>query len=196
MTNGTMTRFLRSINHWPDRTIEIHEDLDQFLTHCGFTIYRTYYGPDSDQRWSTLLQKITDGVAEGLRNLEKADKNPDDVTKALHWFRIDARSDPTMDGLSIQDVRHYYLSGEGGPPMNTEEGYPWRLCLWAEDEVLKDPDLKVVKVVEPDRDHVRARPRNKFSRPQRYYGWMSMPATAVMNMYIQVDSFSFEYLAT
>jgi hypothetical protein len=80
--------------------------------------------------------------------------------------------------------------------MNTEEGYPWRLCLWAEDEVLKDPDLKVVKVVEPDYDHVRARPRNKLSRSQRYYGWMSMPATAVMNMYIQVDSFSFEYLAT
>jgi hypothetical protein len=121
VTNRTITKFLRYLDDWPDGTIEEHEDLEQFLTYWGFTIYRTYYGPEPDQRWSALLQKITDGVAEGLRNLEKADKNSEAVTKALHWFRMDARYDAAMDGSSIQDVRHYYLSGEGCQPMNMGE---------------------------------------------------------------------------
>lgn len=79
--------------------------------------------------------------------------------------------------------------------MNTAEGYPRCLFLWADAQVLQDPELRVVKVVAPDYDHVSAVPRNRPSGPQRYFGWITLPTTAILRLYIAVDMFSYEYLA-
>ncbi|EAT83642.1 hypothetical protein SNOG_08474 [Parastagonospora nodorum SN15] len=148
--SGSISSFLGDLNDY-DKISEA----DDGWTYWGFTIYRTYHGPDSDEQWSALLEKITDGVGESLTYLEEVDKNPDAVTKALLHFRTDARSDAaTLDGMSLQDVRFAFLDGVGGQPMNTEENYPWRLFLLADAQVLQNPDLSLIKVAAPHYDPV------------------------------------------
>lgn len=108
---GSIKHFLKDLDCY-NRTTEA----DDGWTYWGFTIYRTYYGPSSDQQWSQLLTNISNGVAENLSDMNEADKNPDAVTKALRHYRMDARSDPAMEGSIIEDVRHFYLSASGGEP--------------------------------------------------------------------------------
>ncbi|KAH5960418.1 hypothetical protein HBI85_159660 [Parastagonospora nodorum] len=189
--SGSISSFLGDLNDY-DKISEA----DDGWTYWGFTIYRTYHGPDSDEQWSALLEKITDGVGESLTYLEEVDKNPDAVTKALLHFRTDARSDAaTLDGMSLQDVRFAFLDGVGGQPMNTEENYPWRLFLLADAQVLQNPDLSLIKVAAPHYDPGRHVPRNGWSGRKKYFGWITMPTSAVLELYIQVEMFSFEYLA-
>lgn len=111
----TITEFLDHLYEWPkDRIMGPEEDQEQFLVHWGYTIYRTYYGPRSDEQWLELLKNITEGVGKGLTELEEADKEPAAVTKARDQFRLDARSDlATLDGLTMEDVRQVYLEGSG-----------------------------------------------------------------------------------
>ena len=191
----TITKFLDDLYVFPeDRTVELEEDREQFLTHWGFTIYRTYYGPGSDEQWSKLLKNIIDGVEEGLTELEEADEEPDATTKARDQFRLDARSDPaTLDGLTLEDVRQLYLEGSGGKPMNTDNR-PWRLFLLADAQVLQDPDLRLLKVAAADYDPVAAVPKNRWVGPQRYFGWITMPTTAVLDLYSELDMFQFKQI--
>jgi len=68
---------------WDDKPEEDKKQfMEQFLEHWGYAIYRTYYGPGSDEQWTKLLENITDGVGKGLAELEEADKKPDAVKKA------------------------------------------------------------------------------------------------------------------
>lgn len=186
----TITKFLDNLYVFPeDRTVGPKEDGEQFLTHWGFTIYRTYYGPGSDEQWSKLLKNITDSVEEGFTELEEVDKALDATTKARDQFRLDARSDPaTLDGLMLEDVRQLYLEGSGGQPMNTDNR-SCRLFLLADAQVLQDPDLRLLKVAAVDYDPVAAVPKNWRVGPQRYFGWITMPATAVLNLYNELDMF-------
>jgi hypothetical protein len=97
-----MTKFLNDLYVYPeDRAVEPEEYREQFLAHWGFTIYRTHYGADSDQQWSKLLKNITDGVKEGLNELDDDkdyEKELGATIKALNQFRLDSRSDPaTLD---------------------------------------------------------------------------------------------------
>jgi hypothetical protein len=83
----TITGFLDHLYKLPKgRTVWPEEDQEQFLVHWGYTIYRTYYGPGSDEQWLKLLKNITDGVGKGLTELEEADKEPAAVTKARDQF--------------------------------------------------------------------------------------------------------------
>ena len=76
-----ITEFLDHLYKWPkDRIVGPEEDQEQFLVHWGYTIYRTYHGPRSDEQWLKLLKNITDGVGKGLTELEEADKEPAAVT--------------------------------------------------------------------------------------------------------------------
>jgi len=194
-----MTKFLQDLYDFPPgRIVEPWEDKDQFLTHWGFTIYRTHYGPDSDHQWSSLLKHIISGVEASLLELEENDteydKQPGAATKALHQFRLDARSDVAMlDGLALEEVRELYLDGSGGQPMNTENR-PWRLFLLADAQVLQDPDLRLVKAAAADYDPGALVSRNNRSGPQRYFGWITMPTTAVCNLYAQLDTFWLEQI--
>jgi hypothetical protein len=92
----------RSLRDLEDRIFEPEEGREQLLMHWGFTIYRTYYGPNSDQQWFKLLKNITNGVEEGLTDLDEDDKEPDKefdaTTKALDQSRLGARSDPATLG--------------------------------------------------------------------------------------------------
>jgi hypothetical protein len=162
------------------------EDQEQFLVHWGYTICRTYYGPRSDEQWLELLKNITDGVGKGLTELEEADKEPAAVTKARDQFRLDARSDlATLDGLTLEDVRKVYLEGSGGQPMRGIQpcNFGSVIFLLADAEVLQDPDLRLLKVADARHDPVAAVPRNTWSGPQRNFGWLTIPTTAVLDFY-------------
>ncbi|KAH8706876.1 hypothetical protein GQ44DRAFT_691977 [Phaeosphaeriaceae sp. PMI808] len=191
----TITKFLNDLYRYPeDRTVQPEEDVEQFLTHWGFTIYRTYYGPGSDEQWSKLLKKITDGVEEGLTELDEADEKPEAAVKARDQFRLDARSDPTtLKELTLEDVRQLYLDGSGGQPMNTDNR-PWRLFLLADAQVLQDPDFRLLKAAAADYDSVAAVPKNTWSGPQRYFGWITMPPTAVLDLYNELGMFLFKQI--
>lgn len=188
----TITKFLDDLYVFPkDRIVEPEEDHEQFLTKWGFTIYRTYYGPGSDDQWSELLQNIAGSVQEGLSELDDAEEEPDAFTKARDQFRLDARSDPaTLDGLTLEDVRQLYLEGSGGQPMNTENR-PWRLFLLADAQVLQDSELGLLKVAAADYDPVAAVPRHGR---QRYFGWITMPTSAVLDLYLELEGFQFNQI--
>lgn len=54
-----------------DGIIEPGEDREQLPLHWNYMLYRTYYGPGSNEQWSKLLDKITYGVEKGLAVLKK-----------------------------------------------------------------------------------------------------------------------------
>jgi hypothetical protein len=90
------------------------EDLEQFLQPWGSTIYRTFYGPRSDERWAKLLQTITAGVGSGLNEMNGAEDTAA-TAKVLGLFKLNARSDPALlAGLALEDVRKLYLEGGWG----------------------------------------------------------------------------------
>lgn len=192
----TITKFLNDLYRYPeDRNVQPEEDIEQFLTYWGFTIYRTYYGPESDGQWSKLLKKTADGVEEGLTHLEEADEKPEATAKARDQFRLDARSDSaTLEGLTLEDVRQLYLDRNGGQPMNTDNR-PWRIFLLADAQVLQDPGFRLLKAAAADYDPVATVPKNTWSGPQRYFGWITMPPTAIVDLYSELGTFTFKQIA-
>jgi hypothetical protein len=170
----TITGFLDHLYKSPKgRIVGPEEDQERFLAHWGYTIYRTYYGPGSDEQWLKLLKNITDGVGKGLTGLEEADKEPAAVTKARDQFRLDARLDSaTLHGLTLENVRQVYLEGSGGQPIRGTQrrNQGTVIFLLADAQVLQDPDLRLLKVADARYDPVAAVPRNTWSGPQRNFG--------------------------
>jgi hypothetical protein len=70
---SSIQSILEDCYRYPDRYIMPGEDLEQFLQPWGSTIYRTFYGPRSDERWAKLLQTITAGVGSGLNEMNGAE---------------------------------------------------------------------------------------------------------------------------
>lgn len=67
-----VSEFLAYLYEFPEGEFMGPEvDQEQFLVHWGYTIYRTYYGPASDEKWSKLLKNIINGVENGLNELER-----------------------------------------------------------------------------------------------------------------------------
>jgi hypothetical protein len=152
----------------------------------GFTIYRTGYGPSSDQQWQQLLQTIqTSAHKEALSVTESTEEDPG-FQELWSLFRLDARSDPALAGLDMDQLRQLYNSGEGGQPMNADYKLH-RIFLFADDEVLSDPAGSIVKCVDADyraEDHISRNPR--VGR-QRYFGWMPMKAGSVAEFWSRLD---------
>ncbi|UZP40179.1 hypothetical protein NXS19_007995 [Fusarium pseudograminearum] len=114
---GTKKRFL-------DRTLP---ENFKYFRNWGFTIYRTYYGPESDEHWNTLLQVLTQQtrLALGYHEREKV-RNEDhrwashprrDESVYIHriqimkkLFRLFPREDPDLlTGLDITGIRKLCL---------------------------------------------------------------------------------------
>ncbi|KAJ6194982.1 hypothetical protein J3E72DRAFT_198360 [Bipolaris maydis] len=123
-----------------------------FLQPRGFTIYRTYYGPGSDQQWDELIQAITIGAKDAIREKTKFTDDPAMIAKAEELFKPDIRSNPAvLEGLALEEVRQLYHKETGGQPMNTDSDL-WRIFIRADMEVLKNPDLDITKCVVADYD--------------------------------------------
>jgi len=189
---------MENISDFLDHLCEAEEHRVQLLVRWGYTIYRTYYGPGSDEQWTRLLKNITDGVERGLPEMDGAGRMPDAVAKAKYQFRLDARSLPTtLNDLSMEDVRQVYREGSGGQPMRGVQCNDWQnaIFLLADAQVLQDPDLSLVKVLDADYDPVRAVPTNPRYGPQRNFEWLNIPTTAVLDFYNYVDMpFKFDEL--
>jgi hypothetical protein len=73
-----------------------------------FTVYRTYYGPGSDENWNTLRNKAKEEADKELMAcVIGGDEEVAEMLKLL--FRLDARSDPALlDGLSLADLCKVY----------------------------------------------------------------------------------------
>ena len=156
--------------------------------HWGFTIYRTGYGPgpSSDQQWQRLLELIqTSAHEEAFDAIESEEEDPKDdpeFQKLWSLFRLDARSDPALAGLDMDQLRQLYNSGEGGQPMNADFK-SHRIFLFADDEVLSGVD-SIVKCVDANYRAEDYLPRH--TRGQRYSGWMRMNARSIANFWIEL----------
>ncbi|KAH7068687.1 hypothetical protein FB567DRAFT_248471 [Paraphoma chrysanthemicola] len=190
----TIEHFLKGLYRFPTNQAVEKEEVEQYLRPWGFTTYRTSYGPGSDEQWQKLLQKATASAKDRLKKQEGVKENPDATAKVLEQFSLDARSDPdTLEGLTLEDVRQLYLDGSGGQPLHVDSSGK-RLFLLADDQVLQDPDLARLKVVAADYDSVAAVPKNSRVGPQRYFGWMTMPTTAIYHLWDALELFDFEQI--
>jgi hypothetical protein len=181
--------FLKSLCKPTDGKYPPGTDFDQFNRNWGFTIYRTFYGPNSDEQWRKLFEKITKGAAYELSMIEELDVQEPTVAYAKAWnlFRLDARSDTTtFDGLTLEDVRQLYLDGIGCQPMDVDMD-PWRVFLLVDEAVLANPELSVINLVAADYDPVRGVPTNWKAGPQRYFGWITMSSSCILILWKALD---------
>tara|TARA_R110002003_G_scaffold118_6_gene10554 strand:- start:478 stop:1092 length:615 start_codon:yes stop_codon:yes gene_type:complete len=160
----------------------------------GYTIYRTAYGPSTDQRWQQLLEKIqTQAYAATLRVCKTTADDPT-VQQVWSLFRLDARSDPALKGLSMEQLRLLYRNGDGGVPMNADLR-SHRVFLLADEEVLSDADAFLVKCVEADYEAADHVPRNTRLGGQRYFGWMPMRSAEIVELWKELEFNDLERIA-
>ncbi|CEI63245.1 hypothetical protein FVEN_g216 [Fusarium venenatum] len=151
------------------------ENFKYFRT-WGFRIYRTYYGPESDESWNTLLQVLPQQIrlALGYHEIDEVrgkdrrwarDTHRDEVVylerlevmKKL--FRLIPREDPDLlAGLDIAGVGKVCL--EEGEHVESEKnivGSRFNFALVADERILKDiaNNNFVVKAVGYDWDPVQ-----------------------------------------
>ncbi|KAM0227913.1 hypothetical protein ACHAPO_011120 [Fusarium lateritium] len=151
------------------------ENFKYFKT-WGFRIYRTYYGPESDESWNTLLQVLPQQIrlALGYHEIDEVrekdrrwarDTRRDEVVylerlevmKKL--FRLIPREDPDLlADLGIAGVRKVCL--EEGEHVESEKnmvGSRFNFALVADERILKDiaNNTFVVKAVGFDWDPVQ-----------------------------------------
>ncbi|QPC71938.1 hypothetical protein HYE68_002690 [Fusarium pseudograminearum] len=129
----------------------------KYFRNWGFTIYRTYYGTESDEHWNTLLQVLTQQtrLALGYHEREKV-KNMDyrwasdprredsvytdriQIMKKL--FRLLPREDPDLlTGLDIAAIRKLCLEeGEYDESEKNMVGSCFNFVLVADEAILKD----------------------------------------------------------
>ncbi|KAF2820808.1 hypothetical protein CC86DRAFT_332805 [Ophiobolus disseminans] len=160
----------------------------------GYTIYRTAYGPSTDERWQQLLDKIrTQAYAATSRVCQTT---ADDPTVQQIWalFRLDARSDPALEGLSMDQLRLLYGNGDGGVPMNADLK-THRVFLLADKEVLSDAEVSLIKCVQADYEAADYVPRNTRVGGQSFFGWMPMKAAEIVELWKELEYNDLERLA-
>ena len=160
----------------------------------GFTIYRTYYGPTSQQAWETLLSKITLGTQESAEEMTDSDADDSEFQQMMSLFRLDARSDEgTLSGLDMDQLRAVYRDRVGGMPMNADFQDHYQLFLLVDEEVLADPELEIVKCNYDAAQHV---PRNsRLGGAQRYFGWMKMKVETVPYLWNELGYWTLDSIA-
>jgi hypothetical protein len=182
------------VERWVDDLHLVLDDEFVGYRNWGFTIYRTGYGPSSEQQWQRLLQTIVTRAHEGVLNATDTIEDDPGFQQLWSLFRLDARSYPALAGLDIDQLRQIYNSGEGGQPMNADYNLH-RIFLFADNEVLSDPDASIVKCVDADYRAEDYIPRNTRMGGQRYFGWMRMMAGSVADLWDQLGMFEMSTIA-
>lgn len=156
----------------------------------GFTIYRTAYGGETNIYWEALLQTLHTNVLVAITQYhedEPDEREANAVELLLELLRLDNRSDPALDGKSLDELRDAYHREPFGwlkRQPGAIEGPPNpSVFLVADADVLKSVEAGtyVFKCVDMDffqRSHVQS-PRV----PQDYYGWMLMSPIAVLPLW-------------
>lgn len=147
-------------------------DHGPIYTPWGFTVYRTSFGPSTDEQWQLLLQEISAKMHEEISAYK--DEDPDAASKLISLFRLDSRSDQnTQAGLTLDQLRDHYKNSVDGTPMNTEG---LRIFLVADEEVLTavSGGILWIKCVQADyeaADYVPKNTRVWGGGRQTFFGW-------------------------
>lgn len=156
----------------------------KYFRNWGFTIYRTYYGAESDEHWNTLVTILRHQTSLGLGLLESEELREDDdewikrcggdkfkwadkVNIVRKLFRLFPREDASLlDGLNIVGVREV-CAKEHDEATEKMAGAFFKFALVADEAVLKDiANCRfVVKAIDYDWD-----PRNSRGSP----GWIQL----------------------
>ncbi|KAI1014458.1 hypothetical protein LB504_012237, partial [Fusarium proliferatum] len=147
----------------------------QYYQQWGFDIYRTYYGPGSDEAWNTFLYalKHQTRLAFGLYDgQEDADQRHVDILKDL--FYLNARADKSLlEGLDVHGIREF-CQNENTDKDRVMSGSTHQYVLLADESVLKDVSERefVVKAVSQDW---------KLGHPG--WGWMRIPTGYLLDLW-------------
>ncbi|RGP75831.1 hypothetical protein FLONG3_5588 [Fusarium longipes] len=127
----------------------------KYFENWGFTIYRTYYGAESDEHWNTLLEVLRQQtlLALGYHETEEARererrwkfKRSQSVAEDLEqisWmkklFRLFPREDPSLlEGLDIHGIRELAIKEHAEAEKKLLRA-SWSFVLVADEAVLKD----------------------------------------------------------
>ncbi|KAH7070688.1 hypothetical protein BKA63DRAFT_420254 [Paraphoma chrysanthemicola] len=187
---ATATRWLEELRYLSE-TVAVVDRFRQW----GYTIYRTGYKPSSDQQWERLLLKIQTQAYENALRVTGATENDPNFQQIWSLFRLDARSDPALAGLDMYQLRLLYRkSEEGVAPMNADLR-SHRFFRVADDQVLSDTDIFIVKCVAADFETVDNVSRDPQRVPQRYFGWMLMRAGQIVELWKDLEDRDLSELA-
>ncbi|RSL72049.1 hypothetical protein CEP53_001291 [Fusarium sp. AF-6] len=162
------------VPHWPP-------DQSNPTRHWGFTIYRTYYGPSSDDNWDKLLETAKKEAMEVLMK-EGEDENGE---KLKPFFLLDPRSDEALlSGVDRRGLIKIYKDQIGGPPMPTFQ----LVFLYADEDTLNQViqgifTLKAVDAEEEPREDIPPEEGDEFFGRPRYWGWMKMETRRIMELW-------------
>jgi hypothetical protein len=165
----------------------------------GFTIYRTYYGEESEEAWQMLLHslrhqtKLAFGAYAKGADIEH-DVNPDDIQRLKELFYLDVREDPSLEGLDVRGLRELCRTEQSREveiietqhrrrfkttrPRETQGMVDWEFdyVLLADEAVLKDVAkgefiVKAVSIKWKD---------GKFDST---WGWMRIPTGYLLELW-------------
>jgi hypothetical protein len=94
---------------------------------------------------------------------------------------LDARSDPALERLSIEQLRLRYKNGDRGIPVNAHLR-SHRIFLSANEEVLSNTDTSIIKCVEAGYEAADYIPRDSRGGRggQYYFGWMLVKVAEIV----------------
>jgi hypothetical protein len=148
------------------------------------TINTTKYG--TLLSLSNVLQpKISTAVLARINLYKHYGEDPDNISKLWSLFKLDARSDPATLSVTRDEICQIYRDAVGGSPMETMTTLnpDHQIFLLADEEVLQDPDLSLLKVVQADYNP----DEYKDDGPQRYYGWMIMDPGSLIYLWAELE---------
>ncbi|KAF4998535.1 hypothetical protein FDECE_11753 [Fusarium decemcellulare] len=146
----------------------------KYYGNWGFSIYRTYYSPDSDEHWDVLLDALRRQTSLALGYYEDTDEDGDDLMRLKKLFRLDPREDPSvLGGLDLRQLREVCLHEHPGAE-ETMAGRHFYVVLVADESVLKDiaKGEFVVKAVSYD-----------WVKGCENWGWMRVPTGYLLELW-------------
>jgi len=186
-----LSSFLESLHRYPSGAELIPGEMDKWLEPWGFTTYRTYYGPGSEQQWYRLLQNMTNAAKHELSQNCDPNDDPNTISKLEDLFSLDPRSDPeTLNGLTLDEVRQVYKDKTGGKPISADLNI-YSCFIVADAEVLKDNELRFIKLAESDYDPTVQIPSHSRIGPRRYFGWIRMSSLRLLSIWFELDLYCF-----
>ncbi|KAF2438307.1 hypothetical protein P171DRAFT_371553 [Karstenula rhodostoma CBS 690.94] len=111
--------FLWGQFHLPeDVIVPSGANLTPYYCDWGFTVYRTAYGPSSDEHWHALLEDIRADVLEQLTGPDGTCQAEPVAQHILSLFHLDVRSDPAvLNYLKMDALRKVCKDEVAGRPM-------------------------------------------------------------------------------
>ncbi|KAJ3454439.1 hypothetical protein MRS44_018333 [Fusarium solani] len=120
-----------------------HPDNFQYYCQWGFTIYRTYYDPQSDKYWNMLLgalkqqTRLAFGYYEDEEDVEE-EVDQGDVQRLKELFHLNPREDASLlDGLDVHGIRALCKNEESDDKRAMGDKV-YDFVLLADESVLKD----------------------------------------------------------